>query len=389
MNIDFFRYLPLEIIIEIVSRLPIRTIVTCKSVCKTWRNLIQTRAFVDSHLSKSSSGVVTCRISRYFKIFEFVDELDLDHHNRHYIPVTEFCCNKFMESSQLEGSANGLLFLRSIINRNNLYICNPITREYIQLPYAGIFNSFSVLVTYGFGVCKMTGRYKVVRVLQECIRHPDTVDVVRIMKCVCHVHTIGTGIWRSIAPCAMLEHDCFSTAINGSLHWLVTDLQKGFKLISCFDLETEIFSTFSPPPLMGRSENRTEFLLVALGGYLCVCDNTCEHEIVIWLMKEYGDEKSWTRGFVVRKSPEFLRGNFELPNFVCPIKVFKNGDMLMAWFELYMVHYSLKTKAATRIDVFGPYEDDNDNFINVTAMLHNSSFLSLKSCFPMENVKLL
>ncbi|KAL8059798.1 hypothetical protein ABFX02_03G110300 [Erythranthe guttata] len=385
MNIDFFRYLPLEIIIEILSRLPIRTIVTCKSVCKTWRNLIQTRAFVDSHLSKSSSGVVTCKISRYFKIFEFVDELDLDHHNRHYIPVTEFRCNKFMESSQLEGSANGLLFLRSIINCNNLYICNPITREYIQLPYAGIFSSFSVLVTYGFGVSKITGRYKVVRVLQECILHPDTMGVVRITKCVCHVHTIGTGIWRSIAPSAMLEHDCFSTAvfINGSLHWLVTDLQKGFKSISCFDLETEIFSTFSPPRLMGRSENRTEFRLVSLGEYLCVCDNTREDEIVIWLMKEYGDEKSWTRGFVVRKTLEFLRGNFELPNFVCPIKVFKNGDMLMAWFQLYMVHYSHKTKDTTRIDVFGPYEYDND------ILLHTSSFLSLKSCFPIENVRLL
>ncbi|KAL7156017.1 hypothetical protein ABFS83_03G114800 [Erythranthe nasuta] len=98
-------------------------------------------------------------------------------------------------------------------------------------------------------------------------------------------------------------------------------------------------------------------------------------------MKECGDGKSWTKDFVVRKSDsDFLRGC----EIVYPIKVFKDGDILMVLSDLYIFYYSNKTKTTTPVYMLGVYEDIG----GLKALLHSSSFLSLESSFPMENVRL-
>ncbi|KAL9173350.1 hypothetical protein ABFS82_03G108100 [Erythranthe guttata] len=387
MDLDFFRNLPPEITIDTLSRLPIRTIIRCRLVCKSWRNLIQTREFADSHLSKSASGIViTSGFSRYLEIYEFVDELDLESHELHYNPVTEFNCDNFIESFELQSSAKGLLFFGVVESEPSaLHICNPLTREFIQLPNYEVVYSLPTLVNCGFGVSKITGQYKVVRIVHECICDPHTFKLLKYTNCVCHVYTLGTGTWRKIAPGAPFGSDWYSVGVflNGSLYWLVTDFE-GYNLISCFDLETEIFSTFPPPSLLKRERRPGGLELVALGDYLCVCDNTSDDEIVMWLMKECGDEKSWTKDFVVRISDsDFLRGYGGSCEIAYPIKVFKDGDILMVLSDLYIFYYSNKTKTTTPVYMLGVYEDIG----GLKALLHSSSFLSLETSFPIENVR--
>ncbi|KAI3464425.1 hypothetical protein Pfo_021088 [Paulownia fortunei] len=329
MNQEFLTNLPFEIVIDILSRLPIRTIIICKCVCKSLLDLLETREFAKmskSHLSKSMH-------SDLFQIFEFEDAPDLEHHELHYNPVTKFDLRAFIRPPHaaigIQGSANGLLFLREINPQPNaLYICNPITRDYIELPSPeGSVYYYPTIVTYGFGVSKMTGQHKVVRIFHECIRDPDTHRLLRIPKSVCQVYTLGTGSWRSIAPGAPFEYNY----LKGSL-W-----------ISCFDLETELFSTFCPPPLpvSGR------FLggLFVLEDCLCICDNTYDDEIVIWLMKEYGVEKSWTKEFVISKIPDTAGESYEV---VYPMKVFKDGDILMSWEDYFLFYYSNKTQTTSK-----------------------------------------
>ncbi|KAG6389163.1 hypothetical protein SASPL_150622 [Salvia splendens] len=50
--------------------------------------------------------------------------------------------------------------------------------------------------------------------------------------------------------------------------------------------------------------------------------------IEIWVMKEYGDEKSWTKEFSILKENTPLWDGLEQLN---PIDVLKNGDMLLSW----------------------------------------------------------
>lgn len=90
-------------------------------------------------------------------------------------------------------------------------------------------------------------------------------------KSECHVYTLGTGSWRSIASGDPLDYRGNTTGafVNGNLHWLACDLN-GSQWISCFDLETEVFSTFPCPHLPGSRGFGGH--LSVLGDCLCYCE---------------------------------------------------------------------------------------------------------------------
>lgn len=202
------------------------------------------------------------------QLFEFKDELGLDlkRHDLHYIPVTEFNCAPFISPSSLfltivEGSVDGLLLLRAELDA--LYICNLITREYFKLSNEGFVRSFatSAKAKCGFGVSKMTGQYKVVRIYLDGTCWSN-------VKFVCQVYTLGMGTWRSITPLAPVRYPIGNGAfVNGSLHWLVQDVE--LKDSNCFDVETESFSTFSHPPPSRIKVSRCLVVLGELPVYMC------------------------------------------------------------------------------------------------------------------------
>ncbi|KAL7156007.1 hypothetical protein ABFS83_03G113900 [Erythranthe nasuta] len=381
-ELQFFRIIPPEIVIDILSRLPIRTIAECKCVCSSWRDLLQTAEFAHTHLSKSVAGLIFGFKWDFLnlKILEFVDErgLDFESHDLHYSLLTKFNSSMgFNQRFELLSSANGLLFTRFLNpNPNPLFICNPITREYIQIPSTenSLYRNPAV-ITYGFGVSRKTRRYKLVRVLHEY----EDYSFEKITNSGCHVYTLGTGIWRSVGYAPPFENfkRINGLFLNGNLHWLV-DITDASLCIICFDLETEVFSTFSPP----RYSEKYAVVISALGDCLCVCDNSSEDDVVVWLMKEYGDEKSWTKQFVIRKSTEFVTDSDSGPATMYPVKVFKDGDILMVCFDMYAICYSNKTKTTIDFDMLGVY----DGALGFGAMLlHTPSFLSLRS-FQLENV---
>ncbi|KAL7111025.1 hypothetical protein ACP275_05G062300 [Erythranthe tilingii] len=155
--------------------------------------------------------------------------------------------------------------------------------------------------------------------------------------------------------------------------------------ISCFDLETETFSAFAPPPL--TVSRKVLVSLVVLKDCLCVCDSTPADEIVIWSMKDYGDEKSWTKEFVLTKIPDFFVDHDEYWT-IYPIKVFNDGDILMAWHDLRTYYYSNKTKVITEFDFFEVERDDlelPELEDGMSAVLYTPSFLSLTR-FPEESL---
>ncbi|KAL9172090.1 hypothetical protein ABFS82_03G021500 [Erythranthe guttata] len=369
MEVEFLKNLPSEIVIVILSRLPLRTIGICRRVRKSWRDLIQTPVFANSYLPRYVSGLVTCFDFDSYQVFTFEDELDLEDPDRNYDLLTTFDCSGLgLSICDLRGSVNGLLFMHPLSSiSSEYYICNPITREYIEFPYEQrlLDEEFNGTVNYGFGVSKVSGQYKVVR-------------VVHVRKSICHVYTLGTGKWRRIACGARLGRNNYLNGafINGCLHWFLQDY-----LISCFDLETETFSTFSQPPIpMWRRHSQN---LVALGDCLCICDNT-DDGIDFWVMKEYGNEKSWTKQFVIRKGYGHCYG--EQPRgIVYPIKLFKDGHVLMTWQQdsswFYdMFYYSNRTKT-TR----GNGKLMSSVASPMQAMLYTPNFLSLKT-FPKEDV---
>lgn len=356
MEPDFFALLPLEIIPNILSRLSVQTIAISKCVCKSWLDLFSTDEFVDLHFSQSSPALAVLMPSDRCTLFEITEQLD-----RPCVPLVN---SPFPRGVGIDGAAGGMLLLTFVgahTEIETLRVCNPITRECVELccPPPPLAIEFGPRTVYGFGASKTSGKYKVVRISP----YSD-----------CHVYTLGPGeMWRRVERDTSLNYEDDGSScgafVNGNLHWLVFSDLDGTTSISCFDLEAECFTTFSVPVAYE--------CLSVLRDCLCVCENTLDNEIVIWTMKEYGAGQYWAKEYVISRNPFFdQRGHRTL----YPIKVFENGDVMMVWDSKFLFYYSKETRTTQEIGVF---ESRGNNFFK--PMLVTPSLFTLKR-LGMENV---
>ncbi|XP_042032208.1 uncharacterized protein LOC121778883 [Salvia splendens] len=301
MGRDFFQILPSELTSNILSRLPFRSVAISKCVCKSWLNLLDSDYFKikpPPALVCLKGNASRCTIIE----IEDKDEVDLESHDLHYIPLTDFDIPHRSSRTMRFTAADGLLLLHSYIDDpETLHICNPLTREYIVLCCPKQCTLFDYMVA--FCVSKISGQYKVV--------------------CLCRTPS---------------EYDYFQ--------------------LCGFDVETECFSIFSPPPalalaLLADGDEEFYFELTVFRDCLCIC-YIQDNEIIIWLMKEYRVEESWTIEYKLNTIGfEF---DPQVENFVYPIKVFKDGDILMLLNGDRFIFYSNKTKTIQHVaSIYSPW----------------------------------
>ncbi|XP_047959468.1 F-box protein At3g07870-like isoform X2 [Salvia hispanica] len=183
------------------------------------------------------------------------------------------------------------------------------------------------------------------------------------------------GTWRRVeagAASGFVFHDQ-SIECNGNIHWRVFDLC-GDMWICGFDVETESFRIFSIPPV---GDGYRDWYLCVLRDCLCYC-YPHENEIVIWMMKEYQVEDSWT---IEYKLSTMFDINFNLDHlYVHLIKHFKDGDILMMLDEYDLIYYSNKTRTLQQV---GMFRDGSAGLIR--PLIFTPSLISLKN-FGFENV---
>ena len=389
MERNFFRNLPSEITSNILSRLPIKSIALSKCVCKSWLNLLDSDDF--EYKTPPALALLQQMNSIRCSIFDIEDEDEADEeksHDLHYIPLTDFDIPHENSEQLAAMAANGLLLLHSKLGFSQipLFICNPITRQYIELwgPEDYILDDDAVVVDddddvdplfcFGFGVSKISGQYKVVCINADTDFH--------------YVYTLGTGTWRRVAAGAASGLGFYTAAhivCNGNIHWTGAYYSPHALRICGFDLENECFSNFAapppPPPVNGRSRLTGE--LSTLRDCLCY-SYTWEDEIVVWSMKEYHVEESWTILYKMSSNGfDFDRASVFGWNYMCvkPIKLFKDGDVLMLLAKKRLIYYSNKTRTIQQVGMF----EDAAAKDYVSALIFTPSLFSFKN-FGFKNV---
>ncbi|XP_047949588.1 F-box/kelch-repeat protein At3g06240-like [Salvia hispanica] len=275
-----------------------------------------------------------------------------------------FCSNTTCNDHLVVGSANGLLLFLDGCD-DTLFVCNPITREYVEIPRLPKRGCIA-----GFGVSKISGQYKIL--CRDQIRSY-------------HVYTLerGGGCWRRIAGPKFYPRMPWGNVIffNGYLHWLASDLKESL-FVCCFDLETEVFTKFSLPPRDNSNDPvknwchvRGDYELCVLEGQLCVCDSLKSTGIVIWWMKNYGDTNSWVKACRINRP--------QIGEVIFPLKLSANGDLLFAInTDNQLVTYNHNTDEYLVNNSF--LDRSNDHVYNIITYI--PSFLSL-TAMGICNVK--
>nr|XP_011461580.1 PREDICTED: F-box/kelch-repeat protein At3g23880-like isoform X1 [Fragaria vesca subsp. vesca]XP_011461581.1 PREDICTED: F-box/kelch-repeat protein At3g23880-like isoform X1 [Fragaria vesca subsp. vesca] len=317
-------YLPQEVITNILLRLPIKSLVICTSVCKSWGSMITNSSFIQAHLSHRINfnnlhgthllllhGVSCQNYGNNFFHHAHIHNLKKEVYSLHYDShvFDEYCKIGFQspvadrkmsnECFRVVGICNGLVFLADDLSRlgYNFMIWNPSIRKSVILPKPGLryetFGGYNAC--HGFAFDAIIKDYKVVRIVEEEPRDQTFVEV----------YSLAAGSWsdsRLVDPQCGINIGSPQAFVNGALHWDAHRFRSSSYryFILAFDVSSELFREMMLPKSL--DPNLASFLSLQLsvsgdGKSLAmfVRDSTRSSFLDIWVMKEYSVQESWTK----------------------------------------------------------------------------------------------
>ncbi|GLU15658.1 hypothetical protein SLE2022_321310 [Rubroshorea leprosula] len=321
--------LPPEILHEILSRLPIASLIQFKTTSHAGYDLIadpRLPPMFRNRVSESDPCLILFDFNfRVPRRPYFVDIEDCSRRVRKIDPP------QHSKANELVGSCNGLLCLSLIdgsSESHSLLIYNPFVGDAVRVPPANRF--LNQRKSFGFGFHPRTGEFKVVRIV--CYEN-DTDD-----ESMVQVFTVGTTEWRNKgAPPPQLtgEIEPPEALVEGSLHWVTFDGVGGngpvFGIIS-FELADEVFKEIPHPPCQRFVS--CDYSLSVLNGCLSAAGLVDTLHCDIWVMKQYRVKESWVKQFSFL--PYFLGG---WPRFFTVICALKNGEILLLYNSSSLVSY--------------------------------------------------
>ncbi|KAI4334809.1 hypothetical protein L6164_013517 [Bauhinia variegata] len=216
--------LPDDMVFDILCRLPIESIVRFKSVCKSWNCMIQDPVFINSQISWSKVHPPKLLLTA-----------DAEPSSFFLTETSEFKAKKLMDINDVEDpivmcSFNGLICIGSRTRLDPLKICNPVTRESLELPHSNFANRVE-FHQVALGYDNITKRYKVVRSYKAV----ETWSRIEIL-------TLGETIWKKFSTRNVFYERYGPVFHDGAFHWTFYL----YRQLVQFDLSTDGFH-ISPP----------------------------------------------------------------------------------------------------------------------------------------------
>ncbi|KAF9588765.1 hypothetical protein IFM89_015492 [Coptis chinensis] len=304
---------PTDIITIILTYLPVKSVLRCRSVSKTWLAIIDSLQFPELHLNASTRSSNSSSFIILPTDFNEIYITNEDERFPRILETTKINLSFYQEADLIQDpSVHGLMFFstwcrsysKEAHNYISMYICNPATRDFVKLPNLNIPECTTSKLVSGLGFDTVRREFKVVQIFYQ------SWDV-RISEV--QVYTLGANSWRNLgrAPNVKFKKH-FRAFVNGSVHWLAEDeSEDGFRCLS-------------------------------------VIDNFSAGHIEIWIMKEYNVKESWTR-YVVSK----LDVDGVLCETVQPILLRKNGEIVILYDRMELVSYNIGNGNFNAFEVHG------------------------------------
>ncbi|KAF7813722.1 F-box/kelch-repeat protein [Senna tora] len=330
-------FLPDELIEEILSRLPVRSLLIFRCVCKSWKSLISDPYFVRKHLHLSTLNpnfshhrivlssttaefiLKSCCVNSLFNNPSTICD-DLSY------PVK----NKFRHDGII-GSCHGLLCFA--IKGECVLLWNPSIRVSKKSPPLGNNWRPGCYTAFGLGYDYLTDDYKVVAVFCD----PNVYFSETKVK----VYSMASNSWRKIQdfPFGVTPYQNSGKFVSGCLNWAANCSAGSTSLwvIVSLDLQKETYREVLPPDY--EKEECSTPTLGVLRGCLCMNYDHKKTHFVVWLMKDYGVRESWVKLVSIPYLP-----NPEDFSYSVPYCISENGQVLLM-FEFDLVLYDPKDQS--------------------------------------------
>ncbi|KAH1054573.1 hypothetical protein AAZX31_08G340300 [Glycine max] len=345
---EYLSYVPDDLIVEILSRLPVKDLMRFRCVCKTWKSIIFDPSFVKKHLERSSKKIHLI-ITREEVLY---DGFDYDYGDAYAIP---YSINQLFEnpSSDVDeddyyqlngywiiGSCNGLVCLGGYHGEEDtiyeywVQFWNPATRmksrKSPRLHVNPCCQGFDPSNSIGFGFLydDLSAIYKVVSVLSNC----------RSKKTEVWVYNLGGNCWTNIFSCPnfpILRQN--GRLVNGTINWLAIDMSSSHYeerndiidplVIFSVDLQKDTYKYLLLPKGLDQIPDNDQLRIVELRDRLCLYHDRNATHFVVWQMKEFGVEKSWT--LLMKVTYNHLQIPYPPDRPLLPFCISENGEVLM------------------------------------------------------------
>ncbi|CAI0388696.1 unnamed protein product [Linum tenue] len=248
-----------DVVVEILSRLPVRTLCQLKSVCSRWNAIISSPYLVSTHLKNYTNGpagdayqtLMVYDSNRYLKpkIVQFEFDPDGD--------VSQIC---YLDSIMpiLAGPCNGIYLLGFRETKGHVFLWNPATGSLSsKIPLPRTANDSFGVDSFGFGLHNtVADDFKIVVIRQVplgdwpyypreqpstgCWSSPEFPSQVM-------VYTLGTGTWRVLEefrhPLEIVGFTKDYRYLNGFYFWLCAPPVAAL----AFDLRSDVFRVIDDP----------------------------------------------------------------------------------------------------------------------------------------------
>ncbi|XP_059458052.1 F-box protein At3g07870-like [Corylus avellana] len=359
-------FLPEDLVVKILSKLPPKSLIRFRCVSKTWDALIGNPDFFSRNLLNQSIFTPTQNPDRPLplllvsatdkfnaerELFSFLSYDTLECVSRiplNLPPAPNNDCFVTIPNCNLKvvASCKGILCLYDFRTRD-IYLWNPATPSaglkalppFSRHPEPGVI---VYLLGVGFGFDPRSKDFKVVRI-RKVARGPDATK--RVKKEV-EVYSVSDGYWRMIDVSVPFgfRGGWRTAAFDGVFFWWSLGL-----ITVAFDFSDEVFRTTPFPH--ARSALYFSHKLMVLNGCIAMAvfpraSGKVNMSLEIWVLLEFGVKESWTLFINIGLPPDLER----------PLRFWKNGELFMENSEGQLVLYDPFTRTRKNLQIEGVKE---------------------------------
>ncbi|XBI21790.1 hypothetical protein VPH35_062878 [Triticum aestivum] len=327
-----------EIVIwEILVRLPPKTLLRCRAVCRAWRRATSVRNFLLAHHGRQpalplASQCMNCGNSYYQNIITFNNRAT-DAQVQHVARV------QLADTIRLDATCEGLLLftdnsISQLEQNGSTYgpcfsICNPATREHARLPMLSAF------LPFGMYRHRPTSEYRIL-LTQE--KDDPAVDAFFIFALGSAQPPRNIGGW----PREKVSVWGDDVLLRGSLHWHLQKHESKSIHIMVFDTTAESFREMRAPVVLDpKCANLFEIYdklgMSIFNGELKIID--------IWMMQDYESEV-WALKYRVELPVAHLNEQFGkiVENWKVAVHSCDGDVLVLVRFGEWLLHFDTDSR---------------------------------------------